>query len=366
MERFQIPPPPKFDFTRPEEWPKWIKRFERFRIASGLELQAEENQSVVPELKCNLLGRPAIQALGLVARVDTVALGSTGRGKEQFPKIFKGLGKMEGQYKIELRADAKLFPISTPQPPEHYQKRMSRILERLDAVLCQMDNVLVYGDTQAQHDARLFGAGETAGGSAFNIIQPLLLRDKLLRMGVESGLVTWITDYLTERPQFVRLGDLTSQAVVSSIGAPQGTVLSPVLFTLYTTDFSYNSETCHMQKFSDDTAIGNSTRQRAAQLNKRHRAQQLTTLTPGDHVWVKDTKEKGTVISQANTPRSYVIDSPRGVLRHNRNHLIIAPVLPAEQIVSPEPDLPTDQPPSPARAEQGPAQLSSPVTQAVL
>ncbi|KAI4883040.1 hypothetical protein NFI96_008821 [Prochilodus magdalenae] len=44
MERFQIPPPPKFDFTWPEEWPKWIKRFERFRIASGLELQAEENQ----------------------------------------------------------------------------------------------------------------------------------------------------------------------------------------------------------------------------------------------------------------------------------------------------------------------------------
>ncbi len=74
-------------------------------------------------------------------------------------------------------------------------------------------------------------------------------------MGVETGLVTWITDYLTERPQFVRLGDLTSETVVSSTGAPQGTVLSPLLFTLYTTDFNYNSETCHMQKFSDDTTI---------------------------------------------------------------------------------------------------------------
>lgn len=44
MERFQIPSPPKFDSTKPEEWPKWIRRFVRFRIASGLELQPEKNQ----------------------------------------------------------------------------------------------------------------------------------------------------------------------------------------------------------------------------------------------------------------------------------------------------------------------------------
>ncbi|KAI4898474.1 hypothetical protein NFI96_008605, partial [Prochilodus magdalenae] len=70
-----------------------------------------------------------------------------------------------------------------------------------------------------------------------------------------SPLVSWITDYLTGRPQYVRLKDCTSETVVSSTGAPQGTVLSPFLFTLYTSDFRDNSEMCHMQKFSDDTAI---------------------------------------------------------------------------------------------------------------
>ena len=70
---------------------------------------------VVPGLKFSLLGRPAIQALGLVARVDTVALDSVERVKELFPKLFKGLGKMEGEYKIELKADAKPFSISTPR-----------------------------------------------------------------------------------------------------------------------------------------------------------------------------------------------------------------------------------------------------------
>ncbi|KAK0143583.1 putative RNA-directed DNA polymerase from transposon X-element [Merluccius polli] len=91
--------------------------------------------------------------------------------------------------------------------------------------------------------------------SALNTIQPIRLRDKLLQMRVDAHLVSWITDYLTGRPQFVRLKDCLSETVVSSTGAPQGTVLSPGLFTLYTSDFRYNTESCHMQKFSDDTAI---------------------------------------------------------------------------------------------------------------
>ena len=91
--------------------------------------------------------------------------------------------------------------------------------------------------------------------SAFNTIQPILLAEKLARMGVDNHLVAWIKDYLSERPQFVRLQDCRSDVLVSNTGAPQGTVLSPFLFTLYTSDFRFNSKTCHLQKFSDDTVV---------------------------------------------------------------------------------------------------------------
>ena len=65
----------------------------------------------------------------------------------------------------------------------------------------------------------------------------------------------WIVDYLTGRPQYVRLRHYVSDTVVSNTGAPQGTVLSSFLFTLYTTDFSYQTKSCHLQKFSDDSAV---------------------------------------------------------------------------------------------------------------
>jgi len=91
--------------------------------------------------------------------------------------------------------------------------------------------------------------------SAFNTIRPPILKDKLLGMGVAPSLTSWIIDYLTARPQYVRMGRCVSGTLECSIGAPQGTVLAPFLFTLYTSDFRYNSESCHIQKYSDDTAV---------------------------------------------------------------------------------------------------------------
>ncbi|XP_041841993.1 uncharacterized protein LOC121640346 [Melanotaenia boesemani] len=91
--------------------------------------------------------------------------------------------------------------------------------------------------------------------SAFNTIQSSLLRVKMEGMGVDQHLTAWIKDYLTNRPQYVRLQHCESDVVLCSTGAPQGTVLSPFLFTLYTSDFTYNNTHCHIQKFSDDTVV---------------------------------------------------------------------------------------------------------------
>ncbi|KAK3563902.1 hypothetical protein QTP86_004850 [Hemibagrus guttatus] len=91
--------------------------------------------------------------------------------------------------------------------------------------------------------------------SALNTIQSVLLRDKLEYMGVGHHLSTWILHYLTNRPQYVRARKCASHMVVCNTGAPQGMVLAPFLFTVYTSDFMFSSASCHLQKFSDISAI---------------------------------------------------------------------------------------------------------------
>ena len=44
MTRLRLDPPALFDFTRPDEWPRWKRRFEQFRLASGLASESEERQ----------------------------------------------------------------------------------------------------------------------------------------------------------------------------------------------------------------------------------------------------------------------------------------------------------------------------------
>lgn len=41
---FNIQRPEPFDFSKPQEWDEWTQRFERFCLASNLNVSSEENQ----------------------------------------------------------------------------------------------------------------------------------------------------------------------------------------------------------------------------------------------------------------------------------------------------------------------------------
>ncbi|KAK3533800.1 hypothetical protein QTP70_029508, partial [Hemibagrus guttatus] len=91
--------------------------------------------------------------------------------------------------------------------------------------------------------------------SAFNMIVPSLLRDKLFQLNVPDTMCSWITDFLTDRRRFVRLGTHVSDLQHISTGSPQGCILSPLLFSLYTNGCTSGHQSVKLLKFADDTTV---------------------------------------------------------------------------------------------------------------
>lgn len=90
-------------------------------------------------------------------------------------KIMSKLDANSGFWQRKLGENSKLFttfitpwgrycftrlPFGISSAPEHFQKAMQRILEGLDGVECQVDDILVFGETQEQHDKRLIAVLE--------------------------------------------------------------------------------------------------------------------------------------------------------------------------------------------------------------
>ena len=68
--------------------------------------------------------------------------------------------------------------------------------------------------------------------SAFDTINPQILAAKLDHIGIRGKMLSVIEDYLKNRKQYVRIGDVESTILDVLIGVPQGSVLGP-LFIIF-------------------------------------------------------------------------------------------------------------------------------------
>ncbi|KAK6302525.1 hypothetical protein J4Q44_G00268800, partial [Coregonus suidteri] len=91
--------------------------------------------------------------------------------------------------------------------------------------------------------------------SAFNTILPTKLITKLRTLGLNTSLCNLIQDILTGRPQVVRVGNNTSATLILNTGAPQGCVLIPLLYSLFTDDYVAKHNSNIIIKFADDTTV---------------------------------------------------------------------------------------------------------------
>jgi hypothetical protein len=73
--------------------------------------------------------------------------------------------------------------------------------------------------------------------------------------GIRGVANSWFTSYLRDRRQTVTINNTTSSEKNISCGAPQGSVLGPLLFILYINDFHQCSEFFDFHLFADDANL---------------------------------------------------------------------------------------------------------------
>ena len=100
------------------------------------ETSSEQELYVVDNLKKPLLGRPAIEELKLIKRINSVD--KENKYKQEFPELFVGLGRMKNVYTIRLQENAQPFAISTPRrlplPMKGKVQEELKKLEELDII----------------------------------------------------------------------------------------------------------------------------------------------------------------------------------------------------------------------------------------
>ena len=186
--------------------------------------------------------------------------------------------------------------ISKSLDPLQFAYRANQSID--DAVSLALHYVFKHLDSRSSTYARLLFIDFS---SAFNTISPSKLYNKLIELGINSSVCSWIYDFLTDRSQVVRMNSLISNSTVTNIGAPQECVLSPLLYSLYTYDCVSSFDDCKIVKYAGDTTVvglikGND------EHNYRNQIQHLTQWCSDNNLNLNVMRKKEIIVNFCVTP----------------------------------------------------------------
>ena len=91
--------------------------------------------------------------------------------------------------------------------------------------------------------------------AAFDLLDADILARKLEIYGATETTTAWVRNYLTGRSQMVEYGGHHSKIEDVMVGSPQGSVLSPLLFIIQTSDMPEAIKRASSSTYADDTLI---------------------------------------------------------------------------------------------------------------
>ena len=195
-----------------------------------------------------------------------------------------------------------ILPVVSPRlDPHQFAYRARRGTE--DAVASLLHPLLQHLESPGTFASILF----IDFSSAFNTIQRHQMIKKLCQLNISPLLIRWVHNFLSNRPQAVRIGTVTSSTIITNTGAPQGCVLSPFLYTLYTNDCISPSSITTYFKYSDDTAILGLLSDKNSITAYQRSISHFTQWCTDNFLELNVTKTKEMVIHTSHTPPSGLV-----------------------------------------------------------
>lgn len=90
---------------------------------------------------------------------------------------------------------------------------------------------------------------------SFDIVIHSILLNKLWAIGFRSPFLLLLKRFLSERFQLVSVNGVHSSKAFLKSGVPQGSVLSPILLNIYSTDMFTAVSDCILYQYADDTLL---------------------------------------------------------------------------------------------------------------
>ena len=116
------------------------------------------------------------------------------------------------------------------------------------ALHCLVDNLLLNINNHL-----INGISQIDISKEFDTINIDILKYKLIKYGIIN--TSWFESYFEDRAQQVFYNNKLSEREILTMGVPQGTVLGPIFFLIYTNDLSKNISCGKTISYADDTTL---------------------------------------------------------------------------------------------------------------
>ena len=146
---------------------------------------------------------------------------------------------------------------------------------------------------------------------AFDAVNHTILLVKLKRAGCSERSVKWFSSYLGGRSQFVTIKGKKSSTRSLSYGVPQGSVLAPLLFSLFINDLPTSIHTGEMFLFADDATLSVQGKTMIDIQSKMNNALEEV------YLWTQNNK----LLLNTNKTKVMVIGSRQRIQKLNENNL---------------------------------------------